>query len=103
MPVRVSFRTGLPFSAIHIHSDKGHDLQDVEVRSYPLKDRSARQRGHRDHQGHQRPEKIFENQLLQAQKMEAIGLLAGGVAHDFNNILTAIIGYGSIVLMKMKP
>jgi PAS domain S-box-containing protein len=45
----------------------------------------------------------LEDQLHQAQKMEAIGTLAGGVAHDFNNILTAIIGYGSLVQMGMKP
>ncbi len=45
----------------------------------------------------------LEQQLLQAQKMEAIGLLAGGVAHDFNNILTAIIGYGSILQKKIAP
>ena len=36
--------------------------------------------------------KRLEQQLLQAQKMESIGLLAGGVAHEFNNILTALIG-----------
>ncbi len=48
-------------------------------------------------------EKIkLQAQLLQVQKMESIGLLAGGVAHDFNNILTAINGYAELLLLKMQ-
>lgn len=44
----------------------------------------------------------LQSQLHQAQKMEAVGQLAGGVAHDFNNILQAIIGYASLMKLKVK-
>lgn len=47
-------------------------------------------------------QKKLEAQLQHAQKMEAVGTLAGGVAHDFNNILTAIIGYAHLCLMKIS-
>jgi two-component system, cell cycle sensor histidine kinase and response regulator CckA len=45
--------------------------------------------------------KHLEGQLIHAQKMEAVGRLAGGVAHDFNNILTAIVGYGDIIKLQL--
>ena len=44
----------------------------------------------------------LRNELFQAQKMESIGRLAGGVAHDFNNMLQVILGYVSFALKKTE-
>ena len=47
--------------------------------------------------------KKIEAQLLHARKMEAIGTLAGGIAHDYNNLLMGIEGYASLILNKAPP
>ena len=48
-------------------------------------------------------QKKLEQQFAQSQKMQAVGELAGGVAHDFNNVLQGILGYADLLLGNHRP
>lgn len=98
-----TFKTGEPSLSVHTHYDAVNNPTYIETRSFSMKDASGRITAVIEILNNVTDRKKLEDQLRQAQKMEAVGVLAGGVAHDFNNILTGIIGYAHISLMKMNP
>lgn len=97
-PVLQTFKTGLAGSETLPFADG----RIWDVRTVPLRDEDGAVEKvieiKRDITEHRK----LESRYLHAQKMESIGTLAGGVAHDFNNILTAILGYGQILQMNLE-
>jgi two-component system, cell cycle sensor histidine kinase and response regulator CckA len=81
------------------HRTKGGALLDVEIAANPLSFHGKSARLVLANNVTER--RTLEAQLVQAQKMEAIGRLAGGVAHDFNNMLGVIMGFSELLLKDL--
>lgn len=95
--------SGKNWSGRIINKRKDGDLYTEEVVISPLVDSKGTVTNYVSVKRDVTHESTIEEQLRQAQRMEAVGQLAGGVAHDFSNLLQAILGYAGIILDGLDP
>jgi nitrogen-specific signal transduction histidine kinase/CheY-like chemotaxis protein/HAMP domain-containing protein len=94
-------KTGNPVVLEHTHFDSACNAGYFNVYGYPIFDGNGNVSKVIEYTIDVTEKKKLEQQLLQAQKMEAVGNLAGGIAHDFNNLLCAIIGYSELLMEEI--
>ncbi|MFO7569116.1 MAG: PAS domain S-box protein, partial [Smithellaceae bacterium] len=81
---------------------KANGVRTVSLLASPIFDREGRVKGFRGLARDITEYKAMEGRLQRARKMEALGALAGGVAHDLNNTLSGIVSYPELLLMNMS-
>jgi len=92
-----------PFSGLeNLNLHKNGGMVTIETSGTPVFDGNGKFCGYRGIDRDVTDRKKLEEKYLQAQKMEAVGQLAGGISHDFNNILTAIIGFQHLLLETVE-
>ncbi len=103
------YQTGRPQFLLDYEAIRSDgSIRICEMSAAVLRDASGQTKGFRilvrDVTGRKKSEEEkakIEQQLLQSQKMESVGRLAGGVAHDFNNMITVILGYAELIRMRI--
>jgi len=94
------------FEWVHLKADGTELFVDVSLTPIVIRGEKILHVAWRDITERRRAEEEKErlrSQLMQAHKMESIGRLAGGVAHDFNNMLQSIHGFAEVALMQVAP
>ncbi len=102
-PVRRTFETGRGHAAFHTHEDASGTQYYVELKTYPMLDTSGTIISVIETINDVTEKRKLQEQLIQSQKMESIARLAGGVAHDFNNMLSVIIGHTELAMEQIDP
>lgn len=93
-----------PYEAMGLRKDGSTFPIQIQTRQAEYRGRKVRISAIRDLAEQKRAEKerkIMEDKLRRSQKMESLGLMAGGVAHDLNNILSGIVNYPELILMSL--
>jgi two-component system, cell cycle sensor histidine kinase and response regulator CckA len=100
-PVKLTFETGKAHTATHTHKDASGAHQFVELKTYPLLDASGTLTSAIETVIDVTENRKLQEQLIHSQKMESVGRLAGGVAHDFNNMLGVILGHAELAMGQL--
>jgi len=98
------FVTGTPARLINFKGiTKSGTRKSIEGSISPIRDETGAIRGFRGILRDLSDKNRIEKELLRARKLEAIGIMAGGIAHDYNNALTAVLGNISLAKMEADP